>query len=194
MVHHVFVDFLASHLVDFVVAEGDSRMSNFGGVDVHDVRGDDTSCEFADHDGGTFQRIDADVGVAATLEAEGGVSLESVTFGSFADADGVEVGAFQKQSLGVVGNTRIESAIYTTDAQAALGVAYHQVVLAQLDLVAVQGGERSAFRQVFHDDFAALDFVSIECVHRLPDFEHDVLGDIHHIVDGTHTDGFQVIL
>ena len=91
-------------------------MSDFSRININNVGGDNATGQLADHNSGAFQRIDANVGVAAALEAEGSVSFQTVTLGCFADADRVEVGTLQKQSLGIVGDTRVEATINTADA------------------------------------------------------------------------------
>ena len=57
--------------------------------------------------------------------------------------------------------------------------------------VAVQGGELLAVLRPADDDLAALHIAVVKGVHGLAVFQHDVVGDVHDVVDGPHPGGPQ---
>ena len=61
----------------------------------------------------------------------------------------------------------------------------------ELAHLAVQGGQLLALLRPADDDSAALHIAVVEGVHGLAVLQHDVVGDIHDVVDGTHAHGAQ---
>ena len=61
-----------------------------------------------------------------------------------------------------------------------------QMVCGQLAYVAVQGGQLLALLRPANNDLAPLYVAVVEGVHRLAVLQHDIVGDIHDVVDGAH--------
>ena len=144
--------------------------------------------------GSTAQSPKSDVGVAAALVAERGVGFQAVAFRSFADADGVEIGAFDKDIFSIHGDARFLSAEDTGDTHALFLVANHQIAAIQATFLAVEGDKRSVLRQATHMNLVAGDHVGVEGMERLTDLHKDKVGDVDDVVDGAKADGAEFVL
>ena len=60
-------------------------------------------------------------------------------------------------------------------------------------LLAIQGGDMLAFLRAAHDDVAALHHIQVKGVHGVAGFQHDEVGDVHHVVDGAHASAVEVL-
>ena len=187
-------DALADEPEDTVEVDVHLGTGDGGGVEVHHLGSDGGTGQLLDEMHGTLQRPAGDVGVAATLVAEGGVGLQAVAFASLADAHGVEIGTLEEDAGGVVGHAALLATEHTGDAHAFLLVANHQVAAVQLPFHSVEGDEGGVLRQGAHHHVVARDFVGIESVQRLSYFHEDEIGHIDHIVDGTNAHGAQLVL
>ena len=75
----------------------------------------------------------------------------------------------------------------------AASVRYHHGVGFELDRLTIEQFELLARLGHTHDD-APIEFGQVKGVHRLPEFEHHVVGDVHHRVDGTKPAASQPLL
>ncbi len=111
----------------------------------------------------------------------GGVSLCSAARpGGFADVIAGKLGRFKQQ----LGNFRLDLAVQaahnTGQALAVFAIADDQVLQGQGKLLAVQrAGDLLAVLGTAHRK--TFQRVHIKGVHRLADFQHDIVGDIHHV-------------
>ena len=187
-------DGFADEVVDVLVGKLDAEGWELCVADVFDVAGDGASGEFLDHDGGEFQAVDDVVGVDAAFEAEGCVGVQAVAAGGFTYPGGMEVGAFEEDVGGVLGGAGGESAEDSGDAHGFVGVAYHEVAVAEAALGAVECDEGCAFGQGAYDDLAAFHLGCVEAVEGLAEGVYDVVGDVDHVVDGAQADGAEFVL
>ena len=188
------VDDLACHLVEVVELQIDAGRGEVAVFHVLNLGGDGASCQFFHQHGSAFQCIEGDVRVGAAFVAERGVGLQAMVLSRLTDAGGVEVGAFEEDVGGLLGDARLESSEHAGDAHGLFGIADHQVASVELALYAVQGDEWRAFGEAFHDDLLAGDFISVKDVHGLTDFHQHVVGDIHDVVDAAEADGGKAVL
>ena len=82
----------------------------------------------------------------------------------------------------------------TGDTHWLFSIADAEVVLAKDMLLTVERDELCALGLRPNHDLMSLDHVCIEAVHRLSISHHDIIGDVHDIVDGTETDNRQFVL
>ena len=75
-----------------------------------------------------------------------------------------------------------------------LGIADAQVVESQGVLLTVEGDELGALGLGAHHNLVARHLVGVEAVHRLAVSHHDVVGDIHNIINRTQADDLQLVL
>ena len=55
----------------------------------------------------------------------------------------------------------------------------------------IKGNERRFLSQGFDHDLPSFELVGVKGVQRLTQFVQHEVGDVHHIVDGAQTDGFE---
>ena len=92
---------------------------------------------------------------------------------------GREVRDLQEDVAGVVGDAALEAAHHAGNADCRLGIGDHQDVRLQRDLLPVQQLQALAVPGMADLD-AVLQAAQVVRVHRLAEFEHDVVGDVHH--------------
>ena len=125
-------------------------------------------------------------GIQALLELGAGLGAHAQGQGALADAGAVEAGGLEHHVGGVGDDLAVLAA---HDARKAHGpglVGDDQVVGIELAHLAVQGGQLLALLRPADDDSAALHIAVVEGVHGLAVLQHDVVGDIHDVVDGAH--------
>ena len=130
-------------------------------------------------------------GIQALFELGAGLGAHAQGQGTLADAGAVEAGGLEHHVGGVGDDLAVLAA---HDARKAHGpglVGDDQVVGIELAHLAVQGGQLLALLRPADDDSAALHIAVVEGVHGLAVLQHDVVGDIHDVVDGTHAHGAQ---
>ena len=107
---------------------------------------------------------------------------------------GMKISTFQEHTGRFFRAARIQAAKHTRNAHRFFFIANHQVAFVELALHAVQSDKRRAFRQSPHADMAAFHFRSVKTMQRLPKCMHNIVGHVHHIVDGTKPNGLQTVL
>ena len=70
-------------------------------------------------------------------------------------------------------------------------IADDQVIGGKRALLLIKGGEQLALACPADDDPAPVQPVAVEGVQRVAELHHDQVGDVDHVVDGTHPDGIQ---
>ena len=75
-----------------------------------------------------------------------------------------------------------------------LGIGDHQVVGAELALLAVERGQRLALARAAHHDAAAGELLQIESVQRVAQLEQGQVGGVDDVADGAHAAGAQALL
>ena len=117
-----------------------------------------------------------------------------MTASALADPCWVEVSTLQNHALGGLVSTGTLTAEDTCDTHWLLGIADAQVVLAQDVLLAIQGHELGTLWLGAYYNLMTGNHVGIEAVQWLTVCHHDVVGDIHDIVDWTQADDVQFVL
>ena len=161
---------------------------------IHNLHADFATSQFLCQHRSTLDGVDLTCWVNATLKAETGICLQAMTTCALTNPRGVEVSTLEQHVLrGLVGSASL-AAKHTGDTHWLLHVADSQVLIGKFVLLTIEGDERSAFRQGLHHHFIALHHVGIEAMQGLSVSHHDVVGDIHNVVDGALTNRRQAIL
>ena len=108
-----------------------------------------------------------------------------------ADRAGVPVGGLEEHGGRGRTDLRVCAADDAGHADRMLGVGDHQHLAVQRAGDAVEGHQRLPRRRAAHDEPVAGDAVVIKGVHRLPEFEHDIVRDVDDVVDRPDARGFQ---
>jgi len=106
----------------------------------------------------------------------------------------MKISTFNENSGGSFRYSRIHTTENTTDAHGFLGIANHQVVGGKFAVHFIQGFERRSFGGGANPNRITFDLVTVESVQRLPGFMKQVVGNVHHVVDGTNTNQAQTVL
>ena len=142
--------------------------------------------------GRTLHSLTLQLRVHTSLEAMRGIGVQAVT--SCLAGHGQrrkECGLKQDIPRGI-GNARIFAAHDAGHRHGTLLIRNHQGIAAQDRLTAIE--QRDLFTFIRHADAdATIQHGQVEAVHRLPQFEHDVVGDIDHRRDGADTAAAQLL-
>jgi hypothetical protein len=134
--------------------------------------------------------VDA-AGVDAALEAEGGVGADVQAAAGVADGDRVPGGHLEDD----IGGGGVDLAVVAADDAGeglrALGVRDDEVGVAEGVLAGVEGLDLLAGGGEADDESSAGEFLVVEHMAGVAQFEGDVVGDIDNIVDGALADGFE---
>ena len=145
-----------------------------------------------DQQGCPFEGVDGHLGVGALLEDAGGLGAQSVAGAAAADMAGVEVGGFQEDGGGLLADAGMLAAEHAGHAEGlAVAVADHEVLGVEMAFHPVERDEGCALGQGLHADASPANPVEVEGVQGLSQLVQHVVGDIHHVVDGTLPDGGQ---
>ena len=123
--------------------------------------------------------------VKAFFIAHGRVGSVRQTHGGFADGNRVKGGGFQRQGGGVFDDFRVKTAHNPGDCHRRVAVANHQSVFVNMAFHAVERLERKRFWEALNPQF--FHFARVERMHRLPHFEHQVVGKVRKEVDRAHS-------
>ena len=187
--HGVLADVGAQDGVHAPGIEGDHQGVGVGGqhVDyaVHDLAAAQQLHELA----GAVDRVVGHHGVQALLIAGGGFGAHVQGSGGAADGGAVEVGGLEQDHGGVADDLGVGAAHDAGQGDGFFFVADAQHTGPDGALAAVQSGEGLALAGGADDDLAALDEGEVKGVHGLAVLHHDVVGDVHQVVDGAHAHG-----
>ncbi len=170
------------------------KVRNGLGIDIDNIGSNFSAAHFPHQQGCPFQGIYHDIRVGTALEAERGIRTQPVAPCRFTYEYRIETGAFQEYISRLFRNPACQPAEHAGDAHRLFRVAHHEVVLVQFPFHAVQCSEFCACRETAYNHLVPFDFIFVESVQRLSQFEQDVIGHIHDIVDGIVSDGFQARL
>jgi len=106
----------------------------------------------------------------------------------------MEISTLQDHILGCLIGATALSAKDTGNTHRLFGIANTEVVLAKDMLLAVECDELCSLGLRPNHDLMPLDHISIEAMHRLSIGHHDVIGDVHDVVDRTEADDRQLVL
>src|SRR5205085_582244 len=106
---------------------------------------------------------------------------------------GLEVRAFEDDRPRRRGDLRRRPAHHAGDRLRAVAVGDHQHVRLELPVDAIEGGDRLAELRAAYADLATGELRRVERVHRLPDLDVDVVGDVDDGADRANARGLQTI-
>ena len=129
----------------------------------------------------------------ALLEASGGLGADTEGAGCQTGLGIVKDRALEHHRMGLFGDLGLLAAHDTCHAGGLGSVADHQLAGAQRMRLTVQCRDMLAFPRLAHNDVVSLDHFQVEGVHGMAGFEHDEIGDIHHIVDRAHAGAVEVL-
>ena len=106
----------------------------------------------------------------------------------------MEICTFEKHIRCGLCRTGIKTSENTGNTHSVFFVTDHQIAFIQLTFNAIQRDKRCAFRHCFHNHLAPFYFVCVKAMKRLPESMHNVICDIHYIINRTQTDDAKLIL
>ena len=165
--------------------EHGTRLFAFG-VDVYDAFGYGAAGHLLDQLGGAAEGEGREVGAEAFFEADGGFGAEAEVRGGAAIVGGVEAGGLQDNVCGGIGDAAVEAADDAAEGAGVPVVGDDEVVGAEGDFDFVQGGHGLAGVGAADVDAPTEEGFVVEGVEGLSVFQHDVVGDVHHVVDGAN--------
>ena len=157
-------------------------------------RGDVAAVQFLNEVQGTGKAQLRRVAVHALLVAGRGITVLAQRTAGLTHAVAGEGSTLEQQAGGVLVHAGVCTAHDAGQSHRLLGVADDQVVGVQGELLLVQSDDLFALVCTAHINGAASDLVQIESVHGLAHFQQGVVGDIHHVADGTQAAQSQMTL
>ena len=132
--------------------------------------------------------------VDAAFESEAGIGAQRVTFGGFAHGHWMEPCGFEQHGSGAFTDPAVRAAVDPCETHGGLVVGDDKVFHVQFPGLIVQG-HQGLFGRGFSDDhLATFNLGEVERVQRIAKFmQHQVRG-VHHVVDGLHPNGAQLLL
>ena len=140
---------------------------------------------------GPLHRRNGKHGVQVFLKLAGGLGAQAQGQGSLPDGSTVEIGGLKHHRGGIRHNLRVFAAHDARQANGLFPVGNHQHPRLQPAHRAVQGGDGLPFPALPHHDFAGGHVPVVKGMHGLAIFQHDIVGDVHNVVDGPHAVGPQ---
>ncbi len=107
-------------------------------------------------------------------------------------SDSIEEGAFKEQILSRRVHATVLTAHDTGNRQRPVMIGDDQRIRSQDHFLPIEQDEPLPFLGHPHPN-AALDLREIECVQWLPEFQHDVIGDIHYRIDAANIGAAQTL-
>ena len=142
---------------------------------------------------GAVQGGQAVVGVQALLIPGGGIGAHALVPGGDPDGSAVEAGGLKDDGGGVVHNAAVLAAHDAGNGYGLLGVSDNQLLAGEGAVHAVQGSDGLAVLGQAHADLALFDVAQVKGMHGLAVFQHHIVGDVHDVVDGPHTQSAQTL-
>ena len=127
------------------------------------------------------------------LKFAGCLGTHAQSQSSLADGGAVEVGGFKDHHGGVVPDFAVQSAHDACQADGLILIGNDQHTGLQGPLGALQGGHGLALPGFPNHDLAGGDIAVVKGVHRLAVFQHDIIGNVHDVVDGPDAVGTQTL-
>ena len=130
-----------------------------------------------DQPGGELDRLRRQLRIDPALEAVRGIGMQAQPARAPDDRGRREMCRLQEHVAGRIGHAGVVAAHHPGQRHRAPGIGDHQEVRIQRHVAPVEKGQRLATAGMTHAH-RALQQVTVERVHRLPQFEHHVLGDV----------------
>ena len=125
--------------------------------------------------------------------AAGAFGAHSQIPGSDTDRRAEEVGGFKDDGGGILVDTTVLSALDTRYSRRLFAVTDHQHLRGECTLGALQSENAFALSGIADYDLSVLHVLEVKCMEGLAVFQHYIVGDVHNVVDGTHTAGTQTL-
>ena len=172
--------------IDLLRLELHDRGSLVLGDDVHHAVYDLAAAEQLDQLAGTLHGLHGVHRVKTLFVARGGVGAHPEGRRRAADGHAVEVGALKEDHRRIADDLAVRAAHHARDAHGLVLVADAEHIRRELAVVAVEGLNDLALTRGADDDPAAVHAGEVEGVHRLAVLEHDVVRNVHDVVDRAH--------
>ena len=185
---------LADEIMNIGIVKFNHGILDRLGIDIADFHRHLATCQLLTEDGGLLQGIDRTIGIDTTLKTETGICRETMPAGTLTNPCRMEIGTLQHYVLrGLIRTTTLaaEDACYT---HGIFRIANGEVTIGEFMLHAVKRLERRTFRHGLHNNFMTLHHVCIKGMQRLTVSHHDIVRDIHNIVDGAQTNRSEFVL
>ena len=162
-----------------------------GVVNINDTGDDLARTQLLHQFQSTQQRAFAVHGVKSLFKSAGGLGTHAQLFGGQAHAAALKAGGFKNNGIGVFMDTAVLAAHHARYGAGLFGIGDDQHFGGKLPHGAVQRGDGLTGGGIADDDLTVLDILEVKGVHGLTVFQHDVVGDIHDIIDGADAAGTQ---
>ena len=133
-------------------------------------------------------------GIDAALKAEAGVGAEGVTLGGLPHGHRVEPSRLKQHGGRAFADAAVRAAVDPSETHGGLVVGDHQVFRVQFPRLVVQGHERLLRRGLPNHHLPTLNLGEVKGVKRIAKLMQHQVGGVHHVVDGLHADGAQLLL
>ncbi|EAU66514.1 conserved hypothetical protein [Stigmatella aurantiaca DW4/3-1] len=184
----------AQHLLHPGEAQRHAPGGFLAGVHIHAARSHGTSRQLRDELRGPVNGRAHGIEVRPTLEAMRRLGVQPMTLGGAADTGGQEVRGLQHDALRAPGHLAVRAAHHPCNGLSTVPVTNGQIVRIERALLAIQCADLLPRTGTADDDLLPRHLVEIERMQRLAILEVDVVGHVHHVVDGTHATGLQPVL
>src|ERR1700687_732032 len=167
----------------------------FAGIGVNNSGEEFASGELQDEPGAAARGELGHFGIGAAAEARGGFGVKFQEARGAANSDGIEPGALDQNVFRGEGDFRFGAAHDAADAHGAGAIAItdHADARGEHALDAVEGANFFTWLGEADDDAVIADFVVVESVEGVAEFEHHVVGGIDDIVDAGDAGGFEAV-
>ena len=184
---------LAQSAQDFPLAKRDFGHVPAAGVDVNDTGEQFAAGQLQEEFRAATRRAHRRFHVQAALEAGAGFRAQAQVFRRPASSHRFEPGRLEQDVLGAQADLRRRPAQDAGQGHRALGVGDDEMMRLQGARDAVEGGDFLARLGGPHHDALLGQGVEVEGVRGVAEFEQDVVGDVHDVVDGSNPAGFQAL-
>ena len=132
--------------------------------------------------------------INAALKAEAGVGAEGVTLGGLPHSHRVEPGGLKQHGGRAFADTAARATVDPCETHGPLVVGDHQVFRVKFSRLVIQCHERFLRRGLPNNHLPSLNLGEVKRVKRIAKLMQHQVGGVHHVVDGLHTDGAQLLL
>ena len=130
-------------------------------------------------------------GIQILFEFTGSIGTHTQSKGGLTNGGAIEIGGFEYNSGGILNDFGVFTTHDTGKADGARIISNHQHTALQVANITVQRGQLFAFLSLADNDLAGGNITVIKRVHGLAILQHDIVGDVNDIVNGTYAVGTQ---
>ncbi len=133
------------------------------------------------------------LGIGPPLEAVRGLGVHSEGLGRATDRERVPVSGFEGHHLRVAGNLAPPPPHDSRQGQSALRPRHHPLAGRETATDSVEGLERLSLPRPAHPQPSLRDERLVEGMRGVPHLHHDVVREVHHVVDGPPPHGLEAV-